>query len=156
MSSDNAKAKLLTILQARDIPLGLDDVTWAFESAATKGDAVAWIEEYLTDANLLTKDELSLYEAIGDSAKLELSKDSHDVVPLQERDIREAIAALKSSTSAIESHARALETQKDILLELSGNGNANGAQGMSAKYGQEQSSLNFAVNILRSIEESDC
>jgi hypothetical protein len=148
MSADDAKAKLLAVLQSRGIPLGLDDIQWAFESETTKREAVLWIEEYLNDTTLLTRDELDLYKVIGDSAKLQLSSTSHDVVPLLDRDIKEAVAALKSATSAIESHAKALEVQREILLQLQhGEGTSNGTSKMSTKYGQERSSLNFAVRL---------
>lgn len=146
MSDGAAKAKLLAILQSRGIPLGLDDVQWAFESGTTKAETIAWIEEYLNDVTLLTRDELDLYNAIGDSTKLELSSISHDIVPMQDRDLKEAIAALKSSTSAIENHAKVLETQRDMLLKLqNSNGGRDGPTAMSGKYAQERSSLSFSV-----------
>jgi hypothetical protein len=147
MTDDNAKAKLLSTLQSRGIPLGLDDIEWAFRSETTKKEAIAWIEEYLSDATLLTRDELDLYKAIGDSTKLELSSVSHDVVPLLDRDIKEAIAALKSSTSAIENHVKALEVQKEILMQLRRDeGLSNGTSRTTAKYAQEKSGHNFAVS----------
>ena len=148
MSADDAKSTLLSILQARGIPSGIEDIQWAFEGETTRKEAVAWIDEYLGDATLLTRDELDLYKSIGDSTKLELSSASHDVVPLHDRDIREAIAALKSSTSAIENHAKALETQKEALLQLqNGENTSDGASRMASRYGQEKSSLNFAVRL---------
>jgi hypothetical protein len=146
MSSDDAKANLLSILQGRGIPLGIDDIQWAFEGDATKKEIIAWIDEFLGDATLLTRDELDLYKSIGDTTKLELSTASHDVVPLVDRDIKEAIAALKSSTSAIENHTKALEAQKEALRQLqSGQRHANGSHSTASRHAQEKSSLAFSV-----------
>jgi U3 small nucleolar ribonucleoprotein component len=143
---NDPKERLIDILRSRGISLGLDDIQWAFDSETTKRETVAWIEEYLNDSTLLSRDEFDLYNAIGDSAKLELSSASHDVVPLLDRDIKEAIAALKSSTSAIENHAKALEAQKEVLVQLQrGSRTSNSTSKISAKYAQERSSLNFAV-----------
>ncbi|KIW05942.1 uncharacterized protein PV09_03132 [Verruconis gallopava] len=150
MDVDKSKNKLLTVLQARGIPLGLDDIQWAFDADVTRKEAAAWIEEYLNEATLLTREEKELYDAIGETTKLELSSSSHEVVPLLDRDIKEAIAALKSSTSAIENHAKALETQKEVLLQLRGaHPAARGPpRGGAAKYAQEKSSLSFAIEDL--------
>ena len=52
--------RLVEVLNARDIPLGHDDVQWAFESAKTKDDAMKWVTEYLDEPTLLTRDELEL------------------------------------------------------------------------------------------------
>jgi hypothetical protein len=146
MSADDAKAALLSILQARGIPLGIDDIQWAFQGETTRKETIAWIDEYLSDATLLTRDELDLYKSISDSAKLELSTASHDVVPLLDRDLKEAIAALKSSTSAIENHAKALEAQREALLELQRmNDHQHDASRTSQKYAQQRSNLNFSV-----------
>ena len=146
MSADDVKSNLLAVLAARGIPLSNADIEWAFNSPTTSKEITAWIDEYFSDATLLTKDELDLYKSIPDSTKLELSTASRDVVPLVDRDVREAIAALKSSTSVIEGHSRALEKQRDALMQLrrsDGDGTRN--RGISSKYAQEKSSLNFSV-----------
>lgn len=149
MSADDAKATLLSALQARGISLGIDDIEPAFQGEATKKEIVAWIDEYLGDATLLTRDELDLYKSISDSTKLELATVSHDVVPLLDRDIKEAIAALKSSTSAIENHAKALEAQREALLELQRmDGHQHDASRTSQKYAQQRSNLNFSVRAV--------
>ena len=146
MAAVDPQEKLLSILQGRGIPLGGDDIQWAFQGETTRKETIAWMDEYLGDSTLLTRDELDLYKYLSDSTKLELSSASHDVVPLLDRDLKEAITALKSSTSAIEGHARALEVQKEALLKLQG-GKSNGmsASMMGPKYAQEKSSLQFSV-----------
>lgn len=51
---------LLRVLDERDIPLGRDDVAWAFESSQTADETRAWVREYLSDSCLLSKEELTL------------------------------------------------------------------------------------------------
>lgn len=52
---------LLTVLRDRQIPLGRDDVQWAFNAPNTKDMVVEWVEEYLGPDTLLSKEELDLY-----------------------------------------------------------------------------------------------
>lgn len=61
MSQSAALRRLLDVLRQRDIPLGRDDVGWAFESAKTKDDIVTWVDQNLNNSTLLSKDELQLY-----------------------------------------------------------------------------------------------
>lgn len=61
MSQSAALRRLLDVLRQRDVPLGRDDVGWAFESAKTKDDIVAWVDQNLNNSTLLSKDELQLY-----------------------------------------------------------------------------------------------
>lgn len=58
---DTGLSHLLAILEERDIPLGRDDVAWAFERPDSSRGLTAWIAEYLTPATLLSKGELQLY-----------------------------------------------------------------------------------------------
>jgi len=51
---------LLRALEERNVELGPDDVAWAFESAATKGDVKTWVREYLHEPSLLTVEEKAL------------------------------------------------------------------------------------------------
>jgi len=61
MSQSAAFRRLLDVLRQRDIPLGRDDVGWAFESPKTRDEIVRWVEEHLNSSTLLSKDELKLY-----------------------------------------------------------------------------------------------
>jgi len=73
MSQSAALRRLLDVLRQRDIPLGRDDVGWAFESAKTKDDIVKFVDEHLNHSTLLSKDELQLY-VITRSSQLTSSK----------------------------------------------------------------------------------
>lgn len=52
---------LLHVLKERDVPLGVDDVAWAFENDSTKSAIQSWVREYTSPASLLTREELFLY-----------------------------------------------------------------------------------------------
>lgn len=60
MPKDPFLERLLVVLNDRDISLGRDDVAWAFESAKTGNEARAWVDKYLGEETLLTRDELEL------------------------------------------------------------------------------------------------
>ena len=60
MGDSPALKTLIDALRDHDIPLGRDDVQWAFESAKTGDDMTAWVEEYLNQSTLLSKEELEL------------------------------------------------------------------------------------------------
>jgi hypothetical protein len=51
---------LLAALRERQIPLGRDDVQWAFTSPQTKVEVSNWVQDFLGDENLLSKEELEL------------------------------------------------------------------------------------------------
>jgi len=53
---------LLTVLRDREIPLGRDDVQWAFESSKARDEITLWTQEYLQKPSLLSKNELDLYD----------------------------------------------------------------------------------------------
>lgn len=52
--------QLLGVLKERSIDLNKDDVGWIFDSQKTKGDAKAWVNEYLSPHSLLTREEHEL------------------------------------------------------------------------------------------------
>ncbi len=49
---------LLRVLDERDIPLGQDDVAWAFDHQETNSEIASWVQEYIYPPTLLTKEEL--------------------------------------------------------------------------------------------------
>ena len=51
---------LLTVLRERGIPLGRDDVQWAFQSQQTRDQVVKWVQEHLGSDTLLSKEELEM------------------------------------------------------------------------------------------------
>ena len=62
MAEEQAAHHLLNVLEERglDAHLDLDNVLLAFEDDDIQREAAAWVEEYLHEDTLLTKEELEL------------------------------------------------------------------------------------------------
>lgn len=60
MHGEPAIAHLFAALEGHAISISKDDVLPIFSSPKTKGDAIAWIDEYLDPSTLLSKEELDL------------------------------------------------------------------------------------------------
>ena len=52
---------LLSALKERYVNLDRDDVGWAFDSSKTRDDMSAWVQQFVSPATLLTREELTLY-----------------------------------------------------------------------------------------------
>jgi hypothetical protein len=115
-----AREHLLTVLKERGIPLGSDDISWAFASAKTRDQSIAWVKEYLQDVTLLTNDELHMLEA--SRIPPNLVGDPTQQVVVQDQDLKAAIESLQASTAMIEKHSQALEVQRDALLAFQDQG----------------------------------
>lgn len=61
MSEEQAAHHLLNVLEERGLDVDLDKILLGFEDEGTKGEAAAWVHEYLNEETLLTKEELELY-----------------------------------------------------------------------------------------------
>ncbi|KAI9723423.1 MAG: hypothetical protein M1812_001307 [Candelaria pacifica] len=113
--------RLLTALREHEIPLGRDDVEWAFNSQKTNKGVVEWVDQFLGQETLLSKEEAELYSKLeqkGIVKEILSSQDVATVHPIGDADLRAAIAALQSSTAAIESHTETLKKQRDALNDL--------------------------------------
>jgi hypothetical protein len=64
MDEEQAAHHLLNVLEERGLNVDLDKILLGFEDADTKHEAAAWVEEYLHEDTLLTKEELKLYNFI--------------------------------------------------------------------------------------------
>ncbi len=60
MATSPELSRLLRVLDDSDLGLGHDDVAWAFESVNTKDSIASWVQEYLSPATLLTREEAAL------------------------------------------------------------------------------------------------
>jgi hypothetical protein len=60
MAEEQAAHHLLNVLEERGLDVDLDKILLGFEDEDTKTDAAAWVEEYLQEDTLLTKEELEL------------------------------------------------------------------------------------------------
>jgi hypothetical protein len=62
MDEEQAAHHLLNVLEERGLNVDLDKILLGFEDTDTKHEAAAWVEEYLHEDTLLTREELELYE----------------------------------------------------------------------------------------------
>lgn len=60
MAEEQAAHHLLNVLEERGLDVDLDKILLGFEDEETKLEAAAWVEEYLHEETLLTKEELDL------------------------------------------------------------------------------------------------
>jgi predicted HAD superfamily phosphohydrolase YqeG len=60
MAEEAAAHHLLNVLEERELNVDLDNVLAAFEDEHTKREAAAWVNDYLNEGTLLTKEELEL------------------------------------------------------------------------------------------------
>ncbi|KAI9771986.1 MAG: hypothetical protein M1835_006325 [Candelina submexicana] len=122
MTSDAAPLdRLLAALREHEIPLGRDDVEWAFQSQKTKKEVAEWVTQFLGPETLLSKEEAELYSKLeknGMVKEISSGQDLATVHPMGDSDLRAAIAALQSSTAAIEKHTETLKKQRHALDDL--------------------------------------
>ncbi|KAK7518378.1 uncharacterized protein IWZ02DRAFT_317461 [Phyllosticta citriasiana] len=155
MADSETLNHLLSVLRERRIPLTRDDVQWAFESVKTRDDAVAWVDQYLQQNTLLSKEELDLYEKLCEKdPSLRNKNDVKNVQPILDDDLRAAIAALESSTANIQHQTRTLEAQMDALRELQRQEAEPGmelrrrVEERKQKYAAEKAQVDFAIEGL--------
>lgn len=60
MSEEQAAHHLLNVVEERGLDVDLDKILLGFEDGDAKGEAAAWVHEYLNEETLLTKEELEL------------------------------------------------------------------------------------------------
>jgi hypothetical protein len=60
MAEEQAAHHLLNVLEERGLDVDLDKILLGFEDDTIKANAAAWVEEYLHETTLLTKEELDL------------------------------------------------------------------------------------------------
>lgn len=60
MDPTEAPRKLLQALSAHEVPLGEEDVIWAFSNAKTAVPVTQWVERHITDETLVSLEELEM------------------------------------------------------------------------------------------------
>lgn len=60
MAEEQAAHHLLNVVEERGLKVDLDNILLGFEDAKTKHEAAVWVEEYLHEDTLLSKEELEL------------------------------------------------------------------------------------------------
>ncbi|KAF2663219.1 hypothetical protein BT63DRAFT_129491 [Microthyrium microscopicum] len=109
-----ARERLLAALKEREIPLGADDISWAFASPKTRDEMIVWVKEYLHDETLLSADEMQIYQELSHQN----GPPSSDQLILNDAQLKAAISSLQTSTDLIEKHAETLEAQREALHAL--------------------------------------
>ncbi|KAI9789946.1 MAG: hypothetical protein M1833_002140 [Piccolia ochrophora] len=114
----DALDQLLRALQDRQVPLGRDDVQWAFKSPSTASIVEEWVRKYLGPDTLLSQEELDLYQKLertGATRGITASNDLSTISPLTDDDLRAAIESLQNSSAAIDEQTTVLKKQRDAL-----------------------------------------
>ncbi|KAF2125125.1 hypothetical protein P153DRAFT_400611 [Dothidotthia symphoricarpi CBS 119687] len=152
MAEEQAAHHLLNVLEERCLNVDLDKVLLGFENGDTKNEAAAWVDEYLHEDTLLTKEELELYQTLQKKGLLhQYETDGEPTRPILDHDISSAIHSLQSSTAAIEEQCKVLEAQKSALVKLKAlnkpNIDAEHAKNeRRRKEGQEKARLDVTVD----------
>ncbi|KAK1034434.1 hypothetical protein LTR33_016590 [Friedmanniomyces endolithicus] len=127
---------LLRVLDERDIPLGQDDVAWAFDHQETNSEIASWVQDHTAHPDVVEN-----HTGHGSPGR-----------PLSDGDFEAAIASLEASTAAIDKQCQLLETQKQALTELKArNASRDGstaARDRQKKLLREKAQLEFAVDEL--------
>jgi hypothetical protein len=152
MQDHEAREHLLVALKERGIPLGSDDISWAFASPKTRDEIIAWVKEYLQEDSLLTKDELDLYDGLPSTLRSRLVSTLETNQPVvHDSELRAAIDSLRASTATIEKHSYVLDVQREALQEIQRQKkeqtpqSANGYHQQQQHYAHESNRLDFAV-----------
>ncbi|KAF2995102.1 hypothetical protein E8E13_003924 [Curvularia kusanoi] len=152
MSEEQAAHHLLNVLEERGLDVDLDKILLGFEDEDTKGEAAAWVHEYLNEETLLTKEELELYQTLKRKGLLHQYESAGEPTrPILDSEITTAIESLQASTTAIEEQCRVLEAQRDALMKLKSLDKPNlDAEHVRnerrRKEGQEKARLDVAVD----------
>lgn len=126
---------LLRALRDHHLPLGDDDVAWAFAGSETRDQAAQWVRQHLQPSTLLTRDEFELYVASATSPSFTTTQltlcssyERHGIAtgaavascgrPLTDAEFEAAIDSLELGTAAIQRQCRILELQKQALHEI--------------------------------------
>lgn len=171
MAEEQAAHHLLNVVEERGLNVDLDKILLGFEDAETSNQAAAWVEEYLHEDTLLSKEELELYvqklsewiftdlhisyQTLKKKGLLhQYETEGEPVRPILDHEIAFAIDSLKSSTTAIEEQCKVLEAQKDALMRLKAldkpNMNTEHARNeRKRKEGQEKARLDVSVSSKR-------
>ncbi|KAI4907110.1 hypothetical protein J4E90_010005 [Alternaria incomplexa] len=160
MEEEQAAHHLLNVVEERGLKVDLDNILLGFEDADTKHEAAAWVDEYLHEDTLLSKEELELYQTLKKKGLLhQYESEGEPIRPILDHEIAAAIESLKSSTTAIEEQCRVLETQKDALMKLKALDKPNldvehARNERRRKEGQEKTRLDVSVDdIVASVTE---
>ncbi|CAN9102361.1 hypothetical protein CC77DRAFT_1038479 [Alternaria alternata] len=160
MAEEQAAHHLLNVVEERGLKVDLDNILLGFEDVKTKHEAAVWVEEYLHEDTLLSKEELELYQTLKKKGLLhQYESEGEPIRPILDHEIAAAIESLRSSTTAIEEQSKVLEAQKDALMKLKALDKPNldvehARNERRRKEGQEKTRLDVSVDdVVASVTE---
>ncbi|CUS13648.1 unnamed protein product [Tuber aestivum] len=122
MDPTEASQKLLQALSAHEIPLGEEDVLWVFDNAKTAAPVTQWVERYITDEALVSREELEIYNHLKKTGTLSKLQKAHPelafVRPRSEEDLAIEIEGLRKSAELLKQHTAQLRRQKAALKSM--------------------------------------
>ena len=164
MATSPELEQLLRVLDERSLGLGHDDVAWAFESPKTNGAITSWVQEYLSPATLLTREETTLlvshtlFRVSGLTVPSQEKRDSTKAGNstsgpfISDEDFESAISTLEASTASIEQQCKLLEAQKKALQEIQARNATSQMQSTqaqrSSKFTREKAQAEFEASEL--------
>ncbi|KAK3654026.1 hypothetical protein LTR56_003461 [Elasticomyces elasticus] len=155
--ASNEHRHLIRVLDERNIPLDPDDVAKAFANYKTRPAITSWVQEYLSPATLLTKEELHFHDTHANTSN-GLASQNAVGRPLSDSDFETATASLETSTAAIEQQCRLMESQKQALTELKARNttqtNNTAGRDRQKKLARDKAQLEFEVDELADVLES--
>ncbi|KAJ6790434.1 hypothetical protein PWT90_03012 [Aphanocladium album] len=119
-----AESLLVEAAASHGIHVGPHEIRAALSDGQTGAELADWATSSLGPDNLLTVDELALYNALDKSGQVDRLAELHDLaeVPsLRESDVRAAAEDLRRSTDAMRKQAETLRHQRDALARLVAN-----------------------------------
>ncbi|RDW59618.1 hypothetical protein BP6252_12705 [Coleophoma cylindrospora] len=119
--AQSAMESLLDILRDHDIVFDRDAITSAFADVADRQAIQGWMELYLGQDTLLTKEEATLYKSLLKSGDIDsgfAAQDTALVQSMSEAELAEAVEELKRSTAAIEKQTETLKLQHNAMSTL--------------------------------------
>ncbi|KGQ08026.1 hypothetical protein BBAD15_g6624 [Beauveria bassiana D1-5] len=119
-----AESLLVEVAASHNLSVGPDEIRAALYDDPHGADLARWAASNLTSDNLLTVDELSLYDALDKSGQVDRLAELYDLSemrPLRQDDVRAAIDDLRLSTESINKQAETLRHQRDAWQRLVAN-----------------------------------
>jgi hypothetical protein len=110
-----AESHLLHTLSTHNIPLGTDDVSWAFQAAKTSEPVTAWVETYLRPSTVLSLEESSLLTHLNKTGAAKKPLPLALEPPETETELLSRIAELNASTALLREQSEQLRQQATTL-----------------------------------------
>ncbi|OAA46731.1 vacuolar H+/Ca2+ exchanger [Beauveria brongniartii RCEF 3172] len=119
-----AESLLVEVAASHNLSVSPDEIRAALYDDRHGADLARWAASNLAPDNLLTVDELSLYDALDKSGQVDRLAELYDLSemqPLRQDDVRAAVDDLRLSTESMNKQAETLRHQRDAWQRLVAN-----------------------------------